>query len=388
MGAGARRSTLAAVAAVAALLLAFATSAEAKTYVPNKTDDPVPNGCTKNDCSLREAVIAANGHAGPDKILLSGGQTYHVSQPGVGENAAATGDLDVNGDSLSLRSSKKRQLATVDAGGTDRVFDLGPTSATAVTFKSVTISGGNSQPSSGDGGGVEVHARARVKILDSEIVGNSAAGGFGGGLNFVGRASVLRSTVSGNNAQYGAGVAVHGPHASLSATNSTVAGNTAQDTAGGIDVFSSATARLRSLTVVRNHGNADNLGNSDAGGLYNSSDTILKNSIVALNTVGGSGKGPDCYGPFTSAGANLFSFLDVHCQGFAVPPNIKAANPKLGTLKDNGGLTRTIALKKGSAAINGAKGKTPKRDQRNYRRLGSADIGAYERGATPRPLAA
>src|SRR4029079_816944 len=66
------------IGAIAAFsLLAFSGSraSAAQNFDPNRTDDPSPIMCG-GSCSLREAVIAANGTPGPDTIQLQGGQTY------------------------------------------------------------------------------------------------------------------------------------------------------------------------------------------------------------------------------------------------------------------------------------------------------------------------
>jgi hypothetical protein len=52
---------------------------------------------------------------------------------------------------------------------------------------------------------------------------------------------------------------------------------------------------------------------------------------------------------------------------------------------DNGGLTPTIALLEGAPAIDGAGDSAPKTDQRNLLRVGRADVGAYEYGASIEP---
>jgi CSLREA domain-containing protein len=48
----------------------FVSPALAATYMVTRTDDPAPNGCNAGDCSLREAVLAANSSAGADEIHL------------------------------------------------------------------------------------------------------------------------------------------------------------------------------------------------------------------------------------------------------------------------------------------------------------------------------
>ena len=52
---------------------------------------------------------------------------------------------------------------------------------------------------------------------------------------------------------------------------------------------------------------------------------------------------------------------------------------KLGKLATNGGPTKTVALKKGSRAINHAGPDAPELDQRGVKRGKKPDIGAYER---------
>ena len=94
---------------------------------------------------------------------------------------------------------------------------------------------------------------------------------------------------------------------------------------------------------------------------------------------GAGGTSPDCEGVFSSAGVNLFSFLDASCTGFAVPPNRVTANPRLGQLrKSSGCLTKTIKPRSGSPAVNKAGGGSPTRDQCGVKRQ-NADIGARER---------
>ena len=99
----------------------------------------------------------------------------------------------------------------------------------------------------------------------------------------------------------------------------------------------------------------------------------ISNTIVASNTGGqcaGTGRGA-----ITGDGHNL-SFGDRTCPG-------RHADPKLGRPRDNGGPTETLALRRGSPAIN----QVPKRgahcpatDQRGVKRpqRGGCDIGAFE----------
>jgi hypothetical protein len=103
----------------------------------------------------------------------------------------------------------------------------------------------------------------------------------------------------------------------------------------------------------------------------------VANSIVALNVEGG-GMAADCGGVgFLGAGVNLISTTNQGTCSDGTP--IVAANPLLGPLARNGGLTQTIALLAGSPAIGAAgAGRTPARDQRGVKRT-DPDLGAYER---------
>ena len=97
--------------------------------------------------------------------------------------------------------------------------------------------------------------------------------------------------------------------------------------------------------------------------------------------------------PLTDGGRNL-GFGSSSC-----PASIPVGDPRLDPngLQMNGGLTPTIALRKGSAAVNripltactDQNGKRLKVDQRGYIRPApnqkACDIGAFERGAVSRP---
>ena len=58
-----------------------------------KTADTNDGTCDA-DCSLREAIVAANAAGGADTITLPAG-TYTLVIAGMGEDASATGDLDI-----------------------------------------------------------------------------------------------------------------------------------------------------------------------------------------------------------------------------------------------------------------------------------------------------
>src|SRR6266542_4506671 len=67
----------------------------AATLHVTKTVDTADGAC-EADCSLREAIIAANAAGATSTIVLPAG-TYILTIAGTGEDAAAKGDLDVTG---------------------------------------------------------------------------------------------------------------------------------------------------------------------------------------------------------------------------------------------------------------------------------------------------
>jgi hypothetical protein len=54
----------------------------ASTYFVTRNDDPAPDGCAPDDCSLREAVSAANAHLGVEDTIQLGSESYGL--PGGG----------------------------------------------------------------------------------------------------------------------------------------------------------------------------------------------------------------------------------------------------------------------------------------------------------------
>ena len=160
------------LAAVA--LLATASAASAVTYRPTRTDDPKPNGCKAKDCTLREAVIAANASGTPATILLRPGKRYVLTRKGAGENAALTGDLDISSGPLTVKTEGggKNNPATIDANRIDRIFDG------SLTLNGVTLRDGLASGNTGAGGAIRGDV---LDIRNSRLVNNTANGhGIGG----------------------------------------------------------------------------------------------------------------------------------------------------------------------------------------------------------------
>lgn len=74
----------------------FCTGAHAATFNVTKTADTKDGSCN-SDCSLREAIDAANASLGPDIINLPAGE-YKITRSGAEEDNNAHGDFDISED--------------------------------------------------------------------------------------------------------------------------------------------------------------------------------------------------------------------------------------------------------------------------------------------------
>ncbi len=420
-----------AMAAAIAIILGATASAHARTYVVNDHRDHLGT-CTPSDCTLREAVIAANDRPGGDVISMPMHRTHFLSIESTGEDAALDGDLDVTSGPLRIVHSGRR-TAAIDAGRIDRVFDI---QAAETRLEELTIRGGVAHPTDGDGdgGGVLAAGDARVTIADSRVVANrsptvdgngggidtdlsgrlrivdtviarNVAGGDGGGVraSIDGPTVIARSKVSFNRGGEGAGVMAVGPvtvkdslvasnralgggdgevgdgagiyvddQGDLSLSNSTVTENSALAAGGGLFAESGAKGTIGSATVARNQARAM------AGGVHlgPAASFALTNSIVALN-LGANGAGLDCSGTaFTNVEPNLVTTLSGGCD----PGAEIVADPLLGKkLVAAQGASLVLPLTPGSPAIDAANpALSPKLDQRGAPRGADPDLGAYE----------
>jgi CSLREA domain-containing protein len=261
--------------------------ASAVTITVTRLDDPVGGACPGATCSLRAAISTANATAGVDLVSITGGSTYLLQITGSGEDANATGDLDIT-ESVNFQVTGGG-TATVDAtAATDRVLHViaGSTSLPSVVLRGGALSGAN-------GGGILIDAAAGLTLTGSTVTANVLSGGTdaGGGIAVgtgSGSASLIlsTSTVSQNAAPGRGGGIWLANGSSLSGTNSTLLNNAANE-GGGLFVGVSATASLTGSTV------ADNDVTGSGGGIYNDAcaSTTLTNGTVSSNAAFGSGGG-------------------------------------------------------------------------------------------------
>ncbi len=217
-----------------------------------------------------------------------------------------------------------------------------------------------------------------VLITESTIAGNSAVGGKdarAGGIvaspgTFV---DLTRSTVSGNRSRLAGGL--YSLSSTATINNSTFSGNVATKD-GGAAIWQQGgpqQLQLTHVTVAENRSSAGHFA-IESGEQAQAGSLRLTASIVT-------NAGTECGGEAGAVEAEARSVIaDDSCSD---PPvtNDDIANPKLKPLRDNGGLSRTHALKPSSPAIGLVPSCTFGVDQRGEPRgVGVAcDAGAFER---------
>lgn len=403
---------LAALLFLAGALLWAAQPAGAATIAVTTAADELNSD---GDCSLREAIRAANNDTavdacpagdGADTITLPAGDYWFDPALGApGEDLAATGDLDIR-ESLTINGAG-RVTTVINADGLDRVFHI---FAGHVALNNVLIMGGhapagehgggiyaqggnltlvNSQVSdnraldaanqhgggiyfggddatltivvtyidnnmaSGAGGGLYVENSTTLTLRDSSVYGNTAAAG--GGIHSQAAATITDSTLSGNvttsNPSGGAGMSSSGP---LTMVNSTISGNAALGSGGGLVVGSGSAAGLYNVTIADNTANADGDVTGDGGGIRIASGAVsLSHTIIAGNRDNGAigAIHPDCSGTFNSLDYNLIGDTTGCALIGQTARNVTGAPAGLQPLADNGGPTDTHALLRSSPAI-------------------------------------
>ena len=405
---------------VAAALTAVTPAAGAVLNVDTTTDDASLTGCddaTANDCSLRGAIIKANGLAEASTIIVPVG-TYVLSQATsclfrshqfgsaslntvslcidaeltlVGAGAGDTiidgnfadhvvmvSDRSVEIRGVTVRNGSAPNVSSflgnlaggggINNGGTLRLVDCEVSGNTALgtgggifnghslTVLRSTIADNIAGQS---GGGIENSSYLEVTTLEvqnSSVTANHAATGQGGGVeNFGGVAVVGGSTISGNEAPVALGGGIYNANGTgvLTLANSTVSGNRSGSLGGGIFNAQNSRAYLDNVTVT------NNFSGNDGGGIYNNVGTLsIANTLIAGNhDVFNSD--PDCRGPFISRGHNLIQNATNCPSSGDTTGNVTGQDPRLGALADNGGPTRTHGLLDGSPAIDAGSADVP-----------------------------
>lgn len=309
--------------ALSAAAMFYSCSAYATTYTVNVTDssllgnttaDPVPDGScdagsdTEHDCTLREAIIAANSNLEDDDIILPSG-VITLEQPGSDEDEAATGDLDVTQGNVSIVGTGESST-TINGNDLDRILDIF-SSDVNLSLSDLTLTHGSAYNGGGIysrgtltlthvalsnmtagniGGALYLDSSTPSTVIDQSTISSNSAG-TGGGIYTQGPVTITQSSIEDNSASTGGGVFVDGAVVSIDETtiqSNSATGSGANSAGGGIRVSLNSELRLSSSLVT------ENVSDGNGAGIFtfcsNHTNTIV-NSFIVHNTSASQGGG-------------------------------------------------------------------------------------------------
>lgn len=349
-----KRRTIGTLASV--LLTLTSGPALAATFqVTQLTDD---NGPCDADCSIREAILAANALPGRDLILVPAG-THVLTIPGFEmNNVGISGDLNVL-ETVEIRGAGTASTIIEGQMGEGVIFFGFPGSPPSeALLADVTITGGTGEL----GGGVNVTGE-ELTLLRVEVSGNSASI-TGGGIH-TSQASIhlIDSTVSGNIADLAGGlklVCIQPTICTALIERTTISGNSAVFSGGAI-INGASEMTIVDSTITDNHApQIAGIRNNTGAERIHFERSIIDGACSNVLFV-------------TSGGGNLESPGDT-CQLSDPTDLVNLAEIGLGPLADNGGPTRTHLPLPGSPAIDAAGLNCDAFDQRGFPRPEDGDF--------------
>ncbi len=412
------------------LMVILAPMASAENIWVDRFDDSSTatacDGFTANDCSLRGAIIRANGNGEDDTVWIAMEGTYLLTRGGTGDS---NGDLDITDDLVII--GWDRETVIIDASGLpnsgDRVFHV---QGGVVSFRNIQITGGLGTPAAGTGGGI--YNSGNLTLDRCDINGNSAT--YWGGAIFndhIGTLKLGLTEIYDNDAGDSGGC-IHNEGV-LEMTDSTLGSCIAGAEGGGLANESTGTATLRRSTIGGCHAGSSSyapLGGLGGGGIYNrgyltvvnctfaensalssgggaifnEGDITLRNDTLVFNAsplgsaiqnigdgevvLGNSIIGGTCSGStsgFDSLGGNIES-PGQSCNLIHASDQGGVSDVLFDRFDHHGGNTVTLSLQPASPAVDACHAATPAKDQRGVARpidgdgdgTARCDSGAYE----------
>ena len=169
----------------------------AATYTVTKTADT--NGtCVSGNCSLREAIAAANSTTANDTINFNIPTSDSGCSGGVCTItlSSSLGQLTINSGSgtLTITNAGGTQRIEISGNNATRVFQVN--SGANLTINNVTVRNGNP---GGNGGGIL--NSGTLTMANCTVSGNT--GGFGGGIYNGGTVNARNTIIANNSASSG-----------------------------------------------------------------------------------------------------------------------------------------------------------------------------------------
>ncbi|HEX9959634.1 MAG TPA: choice-of-anchor Q domain-containing protein [Pyrinomonadaceae bacterium] len=394
-------------------VLCLSAAISAATYTVTKIADTNDGACDAADCSLREAIAAANATADNDTILFGSLFSFApktITLSGTEIVIAANGSLTINGTGANR--------LTVSGNGASRIFTGSANSV--VNINNLRLTGGNGAGATNTGrGGAVYNVGGTMVITNSVLTGNSAANGGAinnaaatGGIdahltiincvlsnnsstssgaalqNFSTSTLHMRNTTVNNNTSSGTGIAgAFQANGTVTITNSTFSGNSAPAGTGGGVYFNGSSMIMTNTTI------ANNSCQTGGGGLHRTGTAAtanVRNTIIANNN--GAAATPDVSGAITSQGNNIIRMVGTSTGWVA--SDLQNTDPLLAPLGYYGSeekILYTHALLNNSPAINAGNNCVTDltcgaanppvaltTDERGAARAGNVDIGAFE----------
>lgn len=323
------------VGAIALSLFFLAISGLARAT--NYTVDTVADTSGAGDCSLRDAINAANGSPTAGSTCTTAGTGSDTIGFSVTGTIALASTLPTITDTgLTITGPTGSPGVTIDGGSSLQVMAVSGTA----TLQILTVAHGSS---AGAGGGIL--NSGTLTITNCTFSSNSAAT-LGGGIDNAGATlTVTNSTFVSNSASADGGAIFNDSDGTLTVTNSTFSDNSSVDFGGGIFNGHNAILKITNSTFSGNSTSASN-----GGGVENFlGSASLKGTILAAESSGGNCAGAGAP-PVTDAGFNISDDGSCGFSGTSVN-NSTTLNLDPAGLANNGGPTNTIALEPNSQAV-------------------------------------
>lgn len=273
------------------------TRAATTITVTTTTDELQKDG----DCSLREAIRAANLNTAVDACLAGSGSNvdtimlpagrYALGIAGTNEDAAATGDLDIK-DSVVI-TGESSETTIIDGSRLDRVFHI--LGSARATLAKLTVRNGDIGMK-GEGGGIRNKGTLR---LEHCAVTANFTGYYGGGIWTDNSLDIFNCTVHDNKASTflygegggdsdGGGIYIAAGTAMI--YSAAIDGNRASPETNGGDgggIFNKGTLTITGSTLRNNYvsNEEDEDDRSDGGGIYNVGMLTIADSGLSGNEV-------------------------------------------------------------------------------------------------------
>ena len=260
----------------------------AQIFTVTKTADTNDGNCNA-DCSLREAVTAANANLDPSQITFDN-QIFGAAAQTI---ALSTGELVLEENRRIVITGPGTNLLTVSGNNMSRIWRL--RRDVTATITGLTMTGGTVASGSGSANGgaiyIEPNGVATKLTLNSVVISGNQTG-TGGGISTLGSSTltITNSVISNNTATYSpGGGGIYFDSGTLSIDNCAISNNAASfelaGGGGGISLGGSAAVMTISNSMVTGN-TATYTGGIGAGGTTNIINTIISNNR-AVRSAGG-----------------------------------------------------------------------------------------------------